>query len=572
MTNQTDPTVEEQLALADHLVAAVVHDATGAADGDRCVGEPPSARYYLATLAPIDLNIAAGTQRKGRQTPSSLGFEFEVADDRAPLEIRATLSCYYRVLPTFEEQLAFAGGDDAPSDRSGRDYRLAPVFRRVGVDTGTVTLRLDPDRHLQHGCEDEFASAFQAARDAAVADPWAERRDGNDRKERFVPGDALASEDAFLAWLAALRGTPVIPEWTAQVTTLTRPVGQGRFRVALSVDNLSNDPLVLRRVKGQDVPRHDDARDHFLFRVCLEVSAGAGAIVPIETYLGPDAYRYDPNLPAYANNCGVEALYEPGGSVVRLRSVAAPGHETRRLVSKEHQATLFAALADDPLPLLDSVAADMTKWMGSEAWSTSGLREELAKRKEVDRLAFGAEIARFEDGVRWLRRDERLLLAFKLANRTMLKLGEMSGRRHHELASVPARVHRQPTAGAGLARTRPLGVHGRTVGGSRRARPDLCGDRPLLPDIGGKTEAYLGLIACAMFYDRARGKSRGVTAWCRFPLRLLTLQQTQRQVAFVVAADENAPRRRDCSRRSAAAEATASRSGFSPVRATPPTR
>ena len=34
-----------------------------------------------------------------------------------------------------------------------------------------------------------------------------------------------------------------------------------------------------------------------------------------------------------------------------------------------------------------------------------------------------------------------------------------------------------------------------------------------------------------MFYDRARGKRRRVTAWCRFPLRLLTLQQTQRQVA-----------------------------------------
>ena len=29
----------------------------------------------------------------------------------------------------------------------------------------------------------------------------------------------------------------------------------------------------------------------------------------------------------------------------------------------------------------------------------------------------------------------------------------------------------------------PGGVHGRTVGGSRRRRPDICGDRPLLPDI-----------------------------------------------------------------------------------------
>ena len=57
------------------------------------------------------------------------------------------------------------------------------------------------------------------------------------------------------------------------------------------------------------------------------------------------------------------------------------------------------------------------------------------------------------------------------------------------------------------------------------------------PTGGGKTEAYLGLTVCCLFYDRARGKSRGTSAWCRFPLRLLTLQQTQRQLDFVAMAD-----------------------------------
>jgi hypothetical protein len=536
MTRRTEPTIEQQLALADHLMGAVVQDATGEADGDRCIGEPPSARYYLATLAPRDLDLAAGRERRGRQTPGSLGFEFEVDDPHASLHVRATLSCYYRVLPTFEQQLEFAGGDDAPSDRPGRDYRLAPVYRRVGVDTGAVTLRLHPEHHLQHTCGREFAAAFRAARHAAVADPQVERREGDDRKERFVPGDALVSEDAFLVWLAALPGAPVVPEWGAAVTALTRPVLDGRFRVALSVDNLSDDPVVTRRVRGEDVPRHDDARDHFLFRVCLEVTAVAGVIVPVETYLGPDAYRYDPSLAAYANNCGVDAEHDRSGSIVRLRSVAAPAHETRRMVSKEHPATSFAALGDDPIPLLDSVLADMKTWIASEAWSPSGLREELAVRKEADRLAFEDEIARFEDGVRWLGRDERLLLAFKLANKTMLKLGELTGKRHagwylfqlafivSELPALAWREHDPAEFTPGL------------WGGGND--PTSAATVLFFPTSGGKTEAYLGLIACAMFYDRARGKPRGVTAWCRFPLRLLTLQQTQRQVDFVVAADE----------------------------------
>ena len=533
-----DPTIEQQIALADHLVAAVVQDATGEANGDRCVGEPPSAHYYLATLAPRDLDLAAGRERRGRQTPGSLGFEFEVGDARAALDVRASVSCYYRVLPTFEEQLAFAGGAEATTDRAGRDYRLAPVYRRVGIDTGTVTLQLDPDHHLQYACESEFATAFDAARDQAASDPWVERREGDNRRDRFVPGDALVSEDAFLAWLAALPGTPVVPQWAARVTALTRPVGEGRWRVALSVDNLSDDPVVTRRVRGENVQRHDDARDHFLFRVCLEVSVAPGAIVPIETYLGPDAYRYDPRLPAYANNCGVESLDDGSGRIVRLRSVAAPAHETRRMVSKEHAATSFAALAADPVPLLETVASDMRAWMASDAWSAAGLREDLASRKEQDRLAFAAEIARFDDGVRWLAHDERLRLAFQLANRTMLKLGEMTGKRHpgwhlfqlvfivSQLPALAWREHDPDAFTPGL------------WGGDDDRDPTSAATVLFFPTSGGKTEAYLGLIACAMFYDRARGKERGVTAWCRFPLRLLTLQQTQRQVDFVVAADE----------------------------------
>jgi hypothetical protein len=50
---------------------------------------------------------------------------------------------------------------------------------------------------------------------------------------------------------------------------------------------------------------------------------------------------------------------------------------------------------------------------------------------------------------------------------------------------------------------------------------------------GGKTEAYLGLACCAMLYDRLRGKAFGMTAWLRFPLRMLSIQQLQRAMRVV---------------------------------------
>lgn len=55
---------------------------------------------------------------------------------------------------------------------------------------------------------------------------------------------------------------------------------------------------------------------------------------------------------------------------------------------------------------------------------------------------------------------------------------------------------------------------------------------------GGKSEAFLGLLAFVLFLDRLRGKHRGVSAMMRYPLRLLTLQQARRTFSTMGAAEE----------------------------------
>ena len=45
---------------------------------------------------------------------------------------------------------------------------------------------------------------------------------------------------------------------------------------------------------------------------------------------------------------------------------------------------------------------------------------------------------------------------------------------------------------------------------------------------GGKSEAYLGLMLVTLFYARRTGTTAGSLVWARFPLRLLSLQQTER--------------------------------------------
>ncbi len=534
------PNIAEQTAMADFIASSVIADATGESDGDRCVGEPPSAKYYLATLAPGDLDLAASRTRRGRSVPSALGFELEVCRPDACLTVAASVSCYYGVLPTLAEQLSFNRVDqeDLAHLETDASLRLAPVFARLTAETGPIPVAVDLAMPTQSFGREEFRAAFAKAAGAASRDPMVDRRPANDRSERRVPRAQLGDEPSFARYLAGLEGTPLVPSWSAALAMTARPVGPDRIRLSLMLENLSSDPTYQKLIRHQLESRHDDARDHFLFRVKLEVRDDSEVIVPIRMDLGPDAYRYDPNLVAYATNCGVDSSRTADGRIDGIWSVAAPTVEVSRLITREHPSTSFSVLANDPLPHLRTFASSMRAYIDSPDWSIENLAEALAQRKRRDREMYVKEVERFEDGLHWLEADERLLAAFVLANRTMIRLAEMSGDERQgwrsfqlvfivsQLSALAWREH-EP-------REFRVGLWGSPTSG------DPTGAATVLwfPTAGGKTEAYLGLIACGLFYDRARGKSVGVTAWSRFPLRLLTLDQAARQVALVAAADE----------------------------------
>lgn len=522
--------------MSDYIIESVVKDATGEAEGDRRVGEPPSVRYYLGTLAPHDVDLTANRARRGREAPRSAGLEFDFDDGRGELAVDARVSVYFRVFPTLEEQLRMYGGNDPIEDRKERSYRMVPVFRRIEMEVSELSVSLDPDRRIESFGVEEFAARFEKASRTASEDPEVFRRSSDDSPAAVVPGAALESEEAFASWKRGIDGLPVVPEWGAVISVTQRALGDGRYRVGVMLANTSADPVVTVVRRGEQVERHDDARDHFLFRVGLDVSPKRGRIVPIEMNLGPDAYRYDGRLPAYASNCGVEADWASNDSVASLRTKPAPVHETYRTPSREHETASFTMLAEDPLPALDRLAEALEGYGSDPAWSTDDMSPEHAERKQADRDSFEMEVRRFKDGIRWLRKDPRLLLSFRLANRAMIRLNEGPGGygswRLFQLVFIVSQL-------SALAwREFPEGDFERGMWDDpESADPTQAASVLWFPTAGGKTEATLGLIACALFYDRCRGKTRGVTAWSRYPLRLLSLQQTQRYLNFVVAAD-----------------------------------
>jgi hypothetical protein len=526
------PTPAEQVAMADYIVDSVIGDATGAAEEGRCVGEAPSARYYLSALAPRDLDLSAGTVRRGRVVPTSAGFEFEV-EEGCVLGLRAGCSVYYRVFPSYEEQLARSDPDASPADREGRTYRLVPVFAGRDIELPELRALIDPSRPQEFLGTEEFTAAFEVVRAAITSEPRAYRGNDDDTREVDVPGGALDSPEAFEQWIASLPGTVPTPQWNAQIAVTSRAVADRKWRVVAILENRSPDAV--REVRGKR--RHDNARDHFLFRIGLRVRALEGRIAAMRMNLGPDAYRYDPLLPAYATNCGVEASWD--GELVReLHMVPAPVHTTHRMPSTEHPATSFATLVADPLPALTRLGEDLAAYARHPDWAVDGLPPKQAEQKSADRSALELEVARYRDGLRWIERDARLLTAFRMANETMLKLNERGDRKYAGwrlfqlvfiVSHVPALAWREHA---------PTEFTPGLWGDPEGRDPTSAATVLWFPTGQGKTEAYLGLTAVALFFDRLRGKSRGITAWCRFPLRLLSLQQTERQLAFVTAAEE----------------------------------
>src|SRR5207253_208476 len=135
---------------------------------------------------------------------------------------------------------------------------------------------------------------------------------------------------------------------------------------------------------------------------------------------------------------------------------------------------------------------------------------------------FWDEVRRIEAGVRALHADDRLLMAFRLMNEAMLHAanGRYDSWRAFQLGFLLSNL-------AGVADP-----------GNDADTADIV----WFATGGGKTETYLGLLVAAALYDRMRGKSSGITAWSRFPLRMLSLQQTQR-FADAMAGAELARRR-----------------------------
>ncbi|HKP54943.1 MAG TPA: DEAD/DEAH box helicase [Chloroflexia bacterium] len=445
---------------------------------------------------------------------------------------------------------------------------LPRKFRRKSVELPVLEIPVSV-RRLGASLEirDPFTEVLADLRSAVLNDPDLWRHLGKPSDgARELPGHrVLVDEQSYMAALGSSAvGEVALPAWRAYLSISGASVLAG----AVAQPGARTD---LRAVRGDgqtqtevQTPRQEqvlrlnvalvnatpglsptDSRraqleEGALFNSGLSVEINEAEIVPFVFHGTPKDYRYNRDFPALGSNC--VALSDPNNPQ-RLYTETVPLYIQPWYRTRDPLPVKFAELdispGNDPLGKLGSITSAMDDYLAEwDDYLKERAPHELDRDQVAvclrDREAFRVEIDRYKLGLAALRRDADLLRAFRLMNTVFERTGEQRKPpiRSWRLFQIVFMVIQLPAL---AAREHDVTTGDEYSQGLKAALDKV--DVLWFPTGGGKTEAYLGLIATTLFYDRLRGKDRGLTAWMRFPLRMLSLQQLERLAQVVAQAE-----------------------------------
>ncbi|MGA5900476.1 helicase-related protein [Streptomyces venetus] len=279
--------------------------------------------------------------------------------------------------------------------------------------------------------------------------------------------------------------------------------------------------ITLVNVSLQEIPHWDTN----VYEASLKVRVGSTHPFTLDNL--PDSFRYSREVPAYGVNGGVVQV-----AADMFRTEDAATHDQPRPSYWDPDVgpipdLSFATLAADPLPSLRALVTACERW-GATHWAEhvldsraeaeewdAGMRQNAADEATL----FEEELERLRSGLTLLETNTNLRRSFMLANRSF--------------ANSPLITHTEWRAfQLGFVLANATSIIDESTDGDRSIVDTLW-----FATGGGKTETYLLYVVTTAFYDRLRGKYEGITSWGRFPLRMLSLQQTQRFADVMAAAE-----------------------------------
>lgn len=448
----------------------------------------------------------------------------------------------------------FEAPDGAAPELSLKDSQFQPMdiphkWRKLPLQQDRLpSFILDPrlaKQDLRRACE--LASSELNGVIGAALREWAESADGQDWGYRtgikvfpseykgwstFLKKVRTAGKSVALPTIALAWDVRVASDW----------LDPSQASVHISLENRSA-PLKKNRDETEDA----------VFQVDITATLPRALHRPLKLGRVDASYRYNKYLeyPATGFNGGVEVLHNENSQTLVLRTTWSPRYTQPRIVPKSYAAVnphIRSLSEPDGLAGLLPLSTELDAWLATLP-SQVKLNEGLAASDEVgllreqggfsaDTESWKKEIQAIQAGLRILKESKAewdktrkrglqssdkaaVYEAWLAMNETMADLmkdkfpDDKGAWRLFQVAFIVANV-------PAMASRMKCFVHE-----FERARDDTV-TLLYFATGGGKSEAFFGLLALNLFFDRLRGKRVGVTAMLRYPLRLLTIQQAQR--------------------------------------------
>lgn len=501
-------------AIANHLYARLAGRATGHTE-ELILDNRPRNVLFAGCLMPrpdaAEDNLESAEDFYARLAPSAIQLRFLVKGEaQARIEIQPRLHVYYRTIPPFpaQDRRTPKGTDGLPLEEAlVKAYRRCVPLLRPIIDDLRVGER--PPAALGLSVNEAVASAVKADPDAL-----------RPRESWKVPSSGLTSAESLRRYCMTATDEPKPPVFKVDLHVNVAERGRDSLReVTISIVNRSEPNVDFDRL---------DYWEQAVFDVVLEarIVDGVAVLEPYTFAALPNSYRFERDQWGVGVNCVAELSADR--SVIQTKSV--PVYRQQALEHRElpNAALKYAILAgNNPTLELERVLEAMRSYR-SAAWVAK--QHELQARADYELLRaefdrdladFDREIEEFALGLALLNDPRRsiLLKAFSLMNEAFRRFGRSAHWRLFQLVFI---VRNLPVLAS-------------------REWSDVKSSEEVevlwFPTGGGKTEAFLGLLITAMFFDRLRGRQEGTTALIRLPLRLLSLQQFQRVVQIVAVAD-----------------------------------
>lgn len=494
--------------------------------------------------------------------------------------LEARRAAYARMGLPFEPARDRTGEDEEGQDAAGGEAegsaedeaetgirvtaRGTPIPDALASDSALPTkwLRIDLDLPTF-----EFSAAAAAADALAATDAlnaaisarlqaWSEATDGEFpgklwgyRRGIRVRPSHQQDWERYLAAVRASAEPVVVPKFALRwvANAVVDPLDSTRTTVHLALENWSPP---LNRNNAREI-------EPTLFQVSLSVELPAAAHRPLHLDRVKPSYRYNQYLKYPALGFNGAVVQTTQGDRHRLTTTWAPRYVLPRIVPTVGDVELnIARLArEDCLTGLTPLVGSYERWLENAAQfpvdrGLEGPQVEELKARERDKLKqdldkWRSEFVAIRCGIEILKvsrqhwsgpgdqRDPRGIPfeAWLSMNATMAKIASAKGYTDWRLfqlafivSSIPAFATRLPEFHSFY--TAEVEQYANSV------------TLLYFATGGGKSEAFLGLLAFVVFTDRLRGKHCGVSALMRYPLRLLTLQQARRTFATLGAAEE----------------------------------